>query len=50
MLDDEVPLKPGRGGARLAGRKKVPIALVTSTRTAKAEMLMQRTGLMRFLI
>ena len=50
MLDDEVPLKPGaRQVLAWLAERNVPIALVTSTRTAKAEMLMQRTGLDAFL-
>ena len=50
MLAEDVPLKPG-ARAVLAWLKSqaVPIALVTSTRTSKAEMLMQRTGLDAFL-
>ena len=50
MLEEDVPLKPGaRQVLAWLAERNVPIALVTSTRTAKAEMLMQRTGLDAFL-
>lgn len=50
MLDQGIPLKPGaRQMLSWLSGQGVPIALVTSTRTAKAEMLMQRTGLDAFL-
>ena len=46
MLEAGIPVKPGaRQMLAWVASKGVPIALVTSTRTAKGEMLMQRTGL-----
>ena len=49
MLDDEVPSSPGAAGARLAGREKCTYCAGHLNPHAKAEMLMQRTGLDAFL-
>lgn len=45
-LDAGIPLKPGaRAMLAWLGDQRVPVALVTSTARAKAETMMQRTGL-----
>jgi HAD superfamily hydrolase (TIGR01509 family) len=50
MLEEDIPVKPGAGEMlSWLSKQAVPIALVTSTRTAKAEMLMQRAGFDVFL-
>lgn len=49
LLDEEVPVKPdARAMLDWLSRRRVPVALVTSTSRAKTEMLLKRCGLFDF--